>query len=73
MHRLVNPPTDGFRVLRRMKMYAGFVSRVEERRTPKGVLFVESLGGKSCSGGQEKVFTEIPLSELNEFGVPTEG
>ena len=56
--------------LRRKRiLFEGFVARVEGRRLPKCVLFVELIGGAGCVGDQEKECMGCFLDDLRAFGI----
>ena len=59
-------------VRKRRILFAGFVARMGEERLPRRVMFGELVGGKGCSGWQDKDW-EVHLKEVmsvfgTEFG-----
>ena len=59
-------------VRRRRILFAGFVARMGEERLPR-VMFVEMLGGKGYSGGQEWERMKDLEGDLKAFGIKFEG
>ena len=56
--------------LRRWRiLFAGFVTRMEDTRLPKCVMFGEMVGGTGCVGGQEKEWMGCFLDDLRAFGI----
>ena len=60
-------------VRRRRILFAGFVTRMEEERLPRRVMFGEMLGGKGYSGGQEWDWMKDIEEDLKAFGIKFEG
>ena len=60
-------------VRRRRILFAGFVTRMEEERLPRRVMFGEMLGGKGYSGGQEWDWVKDVEEDLKAFGIKFEG
>ena len=54
---------------RRRILFAGFVARMEDTRLPKGVMFVELVGGAGCVGEQEKEWMGCLLEDLRAFAI----
>ena len=54
---------------RRRILFAGFVTRMEDTRLPKCVMFRELAGGAGCVGGQEKEWIGCFLDDLRAFGI----
>ena len=52
---------------RRRILLAGFVTRMEDTRLPKCVMFGELVGGAGCVGGQEKEWMGCFLDDLRAF------
>ena len=50
-------------------LFAGFVTRMEDTRLPKCVIFGELVGGAGCVGGQEKEWMGCLLDDLRAFGI----
>ena len=54
---------------RRRTLFAGFVSRMEDTRLLKCVMFGEMVGGAGCVGSQEKEWAGCFLDDLRDFGI----
>ena len=54
---------------RRRILSAGFVTRMEDTRLPKCVMFGELVGGAGCVGGQEQEWMDCFLDDLIAFGI----
>ena len=57
---------------RRRILFVGFVTRMENTRLPKCVMFGELVGGAGCVGGQEKEWMECFLDDLRALGINTD-
>ena len=55
--------------LRRRRIFAGFVARMEDTRLPKCVMFREMVGGAGYVGGQEKEWMRCFVDDLRDFGI----
>ena len=53
----------------RRTLFAGFVSRMEDTRLLKCVMFGEMVGGAGCVGSQEKEWVGCFLDDLRDFGI----
>ena len=58
---------------RRRILFAGFVARIGEERLPRRAMFVEMLGGKGYSRGQEWDRMKDPEEDPKAFGIKFEG
>ena len=54
---------------RRRILYAGFVTRMEDTRLPKYVMFGELVGDAGCVGCQEKEWMGCFLDDVRAFGI----
>ena len=54
---------------RRRILFAGFVTRMEETRLPKCVMFGELVGGAGCVRSQEEEWMRCFLDDLRAFGI----
>ena len=50
-------------------LFAGFVERTEEERLPQRVMFVELVGGKGYSGGQETDWMAHLKEQMSVIGM----
>ena len=60
-------------VRKRRTLFAGFVARMGEERLRQRVIFGEIVGGKGCSGGQEKYWMDHLKDDMSAFGMKVEG
>ena len=54
---------------RRQILFAEFVTRMEDTRLPKCVMFVELMGGTGCGGGQKEGWMGCFPDDLRAFGI----
>ena len=66
---LIKTGSEGIEVTLRRKriLFAGFVSRMEDTRLPKCVMFGEMVGVAGCVGGQKKEWMGCFLDDLRVF------
>ena len=60
-------------VRKRRILFAAFVARMGEERLPQRVMFVEFVGGKGYSGGEEKDWMDHLKENMADFGMKFEG